>query len=122
MQPGHPKVPRDQHDIRTSPSGRSLITGLHDELYLYVTPSPESRKFLRDFLPERFVADFPDSERLLLLHIQHYVAKPMVVPQVLGPASAQPVVDSVLPDDSIGANGSNSPSAPGEWNSSKITC
>jgi hypothetical protein len=97
--------------IRTSPSGRSLITRLHDELYLFVSPTPESRKFLRDFLPERYIADFPDSERLLLMHIQHYVARPMQAK--LGPGAQPSVIDATIMDDaeeadqSVGINGSS---------------
>lgn len=88
--------------MRTSPSGRSLITRLHDELYLFVAPTPESRKFLRDFLPERYIADFPDSERLLLMHIQHYVARPIIVSRgELGPGAQSSVIDA---DNAMGAD------------------
>lgn len=99
----NPQTIKETLGIRTSPSGRSLITGQHDELYLFVSPSPESRKFLRDFLPERYVADFPDSERLLLLHIQHYVAKPLVI-QIAQGAATPPVIESI--PGTAGANGS----------------
>ena len=88
--------------MRTSPSGRSLITRGNDDLRLFVSPSPESRKFLRDFLPERYIAEFPDSERLLLLHIQHYVARSVYVPRPELKAGTQaPVVDSQPIDNTI---------------------
>lgn len=95
-----PQTVKETLGIRTSPSGRSLITRSHDDLYLFVSPSPESRKFLRDFLPERYTADFPDSERLLLMHIQYYVARPMLEQRrEIGPGAQPPVIDSILVEE-----------------------
>lgn len=94
-----PQTVKETLGIRTNPSGRSLITRLAGDLYLFVSPSPESRKFLRDFLPDRFIADFPDSERLLLLQIQHYVARPLVKQLSETSSGAQQTVVSSLPDD-----------------------
>jgi hypothetical protein len=73
----NPQTIKEELRIRTSPSGRSSSEGLYGGLYLFVASSPESRMFLKDVIPMNYITDFPDPERLLLMYIQLYDARPL---------------------------------------------
>lgn len=67
--------------VRTSLFGRPIQAGQPGEAYLLLSPSPQSRTFRQQLnIPPRLIIDFPDTERLLLLYIQQYIAKPLFVP------------------------------------------
>lgn len=67
--------------VRTSLFGRPIQAGQPGEAYLLLAPSTQSRMFRQSLnIPSRLIIDFPDTERLLLLYIQQYIAEPLFVP------------------------------------------
>lgn len=89
----NPQTVKETLGIRTSPSGRTKKTGPYDDLYLFVSFSPDSRRFLKDFLPDSYLAEYPDNERLVLMHIEYYIAQPMIR-KIKAPDAQAKTVDS----------------------------
>jgi len=67
--------------LRTSPSGRSILPyedgdlDRDGDLYLFVPHSHRNDPFLEGF--PAAMREFPDTERLVLMHVIYYIAKPM---------------------------------------------
>ncbi|GAC1627177.1 MAG: hypothetical protein NVS4B7_16750 [Ktedonobacteraceae bacterium] len=68
---------------RVNPHGRGLDTGQPGEFYLLFSLSPQSKHFFQSqnnhMMPK--IVSFPDSERILLLSVQHYFADPLFLPE-----------------------------------------
>lgn len=66
--------------LRTSLFGRNTSPEHIGMLYLLLPPSSQTHQFSQELnLSRRYIIDFPDVERLLLLYIQHYVGKALVI-------------------------------------------
>jgi Viral BACON domain len=76
---------------RVNPHGRGLDTGQPGEIYLLFSLTPQSIQFFQGqnnhMMPK--IVSFPDSERILLLSVQHYLADPLFLPEPVAPV-AQP--------------------------------
>ncbi len=72
----NPQTVRDTLEILANLVGRPVMAGQISERFLLMFPSAEGRQFFQNQRMEPHYIDFPDVERLVLLYIQHYVAKP----------------------------------------------
>jgi len=88
---------------RTSLFGRSMLVGQPGEVYLLLAPSIQSRLFRQNLnIPSRFIIDFPDTERLLLLYIQRFVAEALFIPDPEPPATLMVKPDELAFDIAAG--------------------
>lgn len=110
-----PQTVRDTLEILANLVGRPVMANQVSERYLLMFPSSGGRQFFLNQKMESHFIDFPDAERLVLLYIQHYIAKPGYLPmQISAPVAAtvnSNVVDSSLVNgqqgQSAGADASN---------------
>jgi len=74
--------------LRASLLGQNVEAKQRGTLYLLIPTSPHSHAFRQSLnLPPQNLIEFPDEERLILLHVQRYAAPPMQI-QIAAPASA----------------------------------
>ena len=100
----NPQTVRDTLEILANLVGRPVMANQVSERYLLMFPSAEGRQFFLNQKMESHFIDFPDAERLVLLYIQHYIAKPAYIERLQISAPVAATVNSTVVDSSL-ANG-----------------
>ena len=65
---------------------QTVVTGISSkkqigELYLLRFPSSQGKRFFQDMQLEQYYVSIPDTERLMLMYIDQYVAPPQYIPE-----------------------------------------
>lgn len=93
-----PKTVRDLLGLRLNPSGRSAMKWWLGDLYVLTPQTANGRKFIQlmdSRLRDAHIVASPDTERLIMLYLQHHVTPPhMIIQEIETPRISEPTMAS----------------------------